>query len=622
VEIAPETERTSLYGTAQLKLGASGFKAFGDFAITHANILGRIAPYPADFALSTAHPYFASYVDPYLTAVQRANVTAVNVKYRLYDMGRRAFDFRSQATHLVAGVEGELAGWDVNSAVTYSKFRQPDEFVGGFPLATRFNEALESQAVDPFPYPLGTMPAAMMAALNGVQFIGTYNTIDIKMTGIDARASRKVFAVGDEPASLGLGVDFRQTGFALLANQAVAHSEILFDGPQAEYDLKRKSAGVFAELMVPVTHQLEITGGVRHDAVSGVDDRRSGARFGGTQDASTFKMSGRYRPTQAWTSRASYGTGFRTASMQQIAQPLVDAGVTAGGYPCPFTATYDPLNYIGRGYLCDDPQKEVFQGGNAELKPERSSQWSLGASFEPTGKASVSVDVWSVRITDAVSAVNERQILGDPAKYLSLYTTKVKASNGLTYVAIKRMPINIARAETQGVDWDLAVRHAATFGQLTGRITGTYLIKSRYTAPGTDDQWETSLGRFGSDNKVSFRNVVSASAALDTATWSHTLRMNYRSGYKDQFYSAASCLVNDGTSCVDVQLDVPAHYTFDWQTRWNIVKGLELTADITNLTDRRPPLSLRGVGSHQFGYDPRYASPYGRTFQLAGRHRF
>jgi iron complex outermembrane receptor protein len=40
------------------------------------------------------------------------------------------------------------------------------------------------------------------------------------------------------------------------------------------------------------------------------------------------------------------------------------------------------------------------------------------------------------------------------------------------------------------------------------------------------------------------------------------------------------------------------------------------------MADKTPPLSLRNTGSHQLGYDPRYASAIGRTYYLNAAYRF
>ncbi len=625
VEIAPEQERTSVFVTGDVKLGGS-FRLFGELAVTNASILARIAPYPAEFSIPVNNVLFDTYVRPNLTQFQADNLESVNVKYRLYDMGNRGYDYRTKATHAVVGVDGEAVGWDLNSGLTLSKQKQIQDYVSGFPLADKFNQALlVDRTIDPFLYVRGQLPPSMLAALNATQFTGTYNTADIGMVGWDLRGSRDLFAMGGGQARLGLGLDARKTGYKLVANPEVNNAQILFDDPQPEYDLSRKSAGLFAELVMPVTKQFELTGSMRYDNISSVDDARRGRTFGSAQDATTFKLSGRLQPMKTLVLRGSFGTGFRTGTMLEIAQPQADFGVTGGSYVCPFSSGYDPLGYIANGYVCDDQQHEVFTGGNPDLKPEKSKQWTLGLAYEITDSFSVGLDLWSVRVDEAITSVSERLILQNPAKYLDLYTTKFKSSNNLTYVAIKLIPINIGKSETEGIDWDFTYRQRTGAGRVTAKVGGTYLIKSRYTTPGTSDQWETSLGRFGSNDQVSFRNVIAASVGFDTAVWGASAKVNHRSGYTDIFHGASDCAVgdlNDPNYCIDYQGTVKAYTTVDLQATWRATKNLTLTGGVTNVSDEEPPLTLRNTGSHQLGYDPRYASPLGRTFYLSAQLKF
>jgi len=623
VEIFPEEKRTSLFSTAELKLGSSGFKVFGELAVTDAHIIARIAPYPAEFSLDKTHPYFTKYIQPNLTAFQLANMRSVNVKYRLYDMGNRAYDYQTKANHLVVGLDGAVAGWDVNTALTYSTQKQLQNYVGGFPLADKFQAAIDAQKFDPFPYTLGTMPADQLAALQSTQFTGTYNTTNIKMYGWDGHASRELFKMEGGNAALALGADYRQQGYEVVANPAVANAEILFDDPQSQYDLKRHSAGVFAEMLMPVTRALELSAAGRFDSVSGVTDGRTGQKHGSTQDATTFKLSGKYKADKNLLFRGSYGTGFRTATMLQMAQPKADFGVTGGTYVCPFSDAHDPLGYVAKGYDCPSPgQFEVFTDSNAKLKPEHSTQWTIGTVFDAFDAFSVSLDLWSVKVKDAVSTVDEALYFERPDDYLDLFTIKHKASTGLDSVAIVFKPINIGRTTNRGLDWDFTFRQPTSLGRLTARVAGTYLIQSDYTRPGTSDIVESSLGKYGANAAVSFRNVISASATLDSGAWSHTLSTNYRSGYKDKFHDEENCAVDDGENCIATQLDVPSYYTFNWQTRWNFNKALTLTVGVNNIGDVKPPLSLRNTGSHQLGYDPRYASPIGRAFYMSGTYKF
>ena len=463
----------------------------------------------------------------------------------------------------------------------------------------------------------------MIAALKGTQFSGVYNTTDIKMHGIDGRASRELFKLGGGNAQIGVGADYRTTSYTQKANPAVANAEILFDDPQPEFDMKRANSGAFAELLMPVNKQLEVTTSLRYDTVSKITDSLNGVVTGNDQSASTYKVSARFQAQKSMLFRGAYGTGFKAASMLEIAQPKTDFGVTGGSYVCPLNAANGLANHPLAQY-CDSAkgQLEEFTGGNPNLKPEKSEQWSLGAVFEPTDNLSIKLDLWNVNIRDAVTSVDEALIAADPNKYIALYTTKFKASTNSSALAILLAPINIGRQENRGIDYDFVLRNRFGDAKITNRLAGTYMLLSRYTTPGTDDSWETSLGQYGSNSAVTFRNIIKVSSTIDYGSWTHTLTGNYRSGYKDKHHDVDNCAVDNGVDCVDVQLDVPEYYTFDWQTQYRPIKNLELTFGIVNLADKTPPLSLRNTGSHQLGYDPRYASPVGRTYYLSGTYKF
>jgi iron complex outermembrane receptor protein len=625
VEIYPELERKALYGSGKLALGKSGWNAFGDLAYTDVSTIARIAPYPAEFLMTNAHPFFGQYVTPSLTPEQQAVATSANVKYRLFDMGSRTYDYTTKSLHGVLGVEGSAANWDLTTAVTVSKQRQDQNYLGGFPLADKFTAALNAQEFDPFPYAAGEMPADQLAALKATQFIGNYNKTDIKMVGWDGNAQRPVFSLGGGSAIVSVGADARKTTWGITANPAVANAEILFDDVQPEYDLSRKTFGVYGELLMPLSKTLELTAALRYDSVSGVTDHKIQAKFGDTETATTFKLAGKWQPNSNIALRASYGTGFRTATMREIAQPKVDFGVTSGTYDCPFSPSFDPLGFYAAGHQCpDDLQYEVYQGGNPDLKPEKSKQWNLGGVWQASDQVSIGLNYWSVDIKDSVTSVSEQLIMENPANYLDLFTTKFKSSNGLTYVAILDSPINIGKVENRGIDWDFTYRERTSFGRFEGKLAGTYLVKSRYTVPGTSDQWTTSLGKFGVNDAVSLRNRINASGTLGVGNWEHTLTMHYSSGYLDQAWSEGDCFFLDSNGdCAAGRLTVPNRITFDWRTQWAATKNLTLVFGIENVFDEDPPLSLRVNGAgHQLGYDPRYASPLGRTYSAALRYQF
>jgi hypothetical protein len=111
----------------------------------------------------------------------------VAVKYRLYEMGDRGYEYGTKATHLVAGLDGSAYGWDINGALTWSRNKQEQKYLSGFPLADKFQNLLDSGNFDPFAYQQGAMPQSMRDQLNATGFTGLYNTQTVVMKGADAR---------------------------------------------------------------------------------------------------------------------------------------------------------------------------------------------------------------------------------------------------------------------------------------------------------------------------------------------------------------------------------------------------------------------------------------------------
>jgi iron complex outermembrane receptor protein len=266
----------------------------------------------------------------------------------------------------------------------------------------------------------------------------------------------------------------------------------------------------------------------------------------------------------------------------------------------------------------------MFKGGNENLKPEKSNQLTFGFVSDPVKNLSVSVDYWRVNIKDAITSVSEGLITSDPVKYANLYTSKFKTSTNKNYLAIKDMPINIGKSEVEGIDWSVMFKSPTNVGVFTHRVGGTHLMKSRFTTPGTDNSWETSLGQYGSNNAVSFRNIFNASSTLQMDKWTHTVSATYRTGYNDKLMTYDECAVDnlDAGDCANVQLRVKSYTVAMLRSTYRPNKNLEYSFAINNVFDTKPGLSLRSDGSHQLGYDPRYSDPYGRTLNLALNYKF
>ena len=620
----PQVERGSLMASGVLRLGTSGFDWRGDALLARSRTRVMLAPYPADVAVATDSAAFTTHIQPWLTAEQRAGLSGATAYYRLQELGSRVVDYTNDALHLSTGVEGDTGGWHLRSAVTWSAREQRQDLGRGWLLGEPFMAAMADGRIDPFAVP-GQQSAVGRAALAGAGVQGHYDTTRSDLFGAELRASTEPFTLPGGPAQWGVGSEWRRTLWRRTLSDVARSGALLSGDAQQAHDVRRDTLGAYTELLLPVTSALNLTGALRYDHLGAAHDRLRGLRIGNTAGQFTSQLSGRWqvRPGLLW--RGSAGTGFRAPDLLQITRTQEDAGVTAGAYACPFTAAngladhpYAALCWPGAN------QVEAVKGGNAALRPERSRQWSLGGAFEPEGAVSFGADLWSVQVRDAVQDVSERLILADPVRYAALYTTKYKASTGSDALAVRLSPVNIGRIEAQGIDWRTAWRHGSPVGRWTQQLQGTWLLRSRYTVPGDDTRWASSLNRFGVDDRVAFRHIVALTSTLDRGDWSHHARFNWRNGYADQPQSENDCAVTtpDGLTCTAVQRRVAAHWTVDWTSTWRPTRSAEVSIALRNVFNRRPPLTLRTVGAHMLGYDPRYASAEGRALQVGVNWRF
>ena len=621
VEIVPESVRDSFFGKATYKLNKD-VNLFAETVLGRYDLTARIAPNVAPFSIPLTSAFYTENVLPHLTPAQAAAATRVSGNYRTYDWGTRDSQTITDTKHLVLGGEMEWNGWSMASGLTWSQNAIDEKYVGGYVLAKEFNDMLTNRSFDPFA-PIGAQSEATKALIKNSLFNGSVRTASTTLKAIDFRASGEVFKLPGGAANIGLGLDYRQYRYEQKPSLAAASDLIYNYAAPPEYDLKRNNTGLFAELLAPITKELEVTTALRYDSISAIENGVANRTMGSKQSASTYKVSARYQPNKTLLFRGAYGTGFKAPDMLDIGQPLVLNGVTASNYSCPF-----PSNTPDYCRPAAKAQYDQFSGGNENLKPEKSKQFSIGFRVEPNASFSAGMDLWDVKITDAVKAVTEQSAFEKPLEYKDLFTTYTQPATGDTYWAFKRLSINIGKAHNRGIDWDLTGRHKFDFGTLTLSANGTYMLIADYTVPGKANEFTSSMNAYGVDNQVTFRNIVKLAATLENGAWSNTLTLNYRNGYTD-----APATVRDLSTGANINLvangvgdfapiQVPSYTTLDWQGRYMLNKQLTLRAGIKNVLNRKPPLSLRASSGHQVGFDPRYTDPMMRSLYLTANYQF
>lgn len=164
VDLIPKLTRDSFFGTGSLKLGKettlfaeaiySSFTSRAQYAAP-AQPLTVFSTDPVTGVRTVNQNYIGAYnksVVPLLGSfgINPADATDAFFYFRARDAGGRADDYKTDATHLVLGLDSTFDGWDYSTAVTHSENTQKDNAVSGYLSSNIFNSLVRSGAFNPF----------------------------------------------------------------------------------------------------------------------------------------------------------------------------------------------------------------------------------------------------------------------------------------------------------------------------------------------------------------------------------------------------------------------------------------------------------------------------------------
>jgi iron complex outermembrane receptor protein len=615
LEIYPTRERQSALASFTKTLG-SNHTLTADLMYSNAEATARIAPVPGGVSIPAGSPLHDQYLLP-IGITQDSQAI-----YRVMDLGKRTNHDRAEFTMAALGLEGRVGGWDYNAALTHSRSDVASD-IEGYPGARAFVALLNSGAIDPFVGP-GQQSAAGLAGLQSIAYKGYWDGGTSSLTSAELRGSRELAKLSHGPLMLGAGVNVYNEKFqskpslfaqALLADPVAGFpadpanglpGEVRFGDESATipYGADRNVVGAFVELNAPLAKGLDVTGSARYDKYSD---------FG---NATTAKASLRWAPTPGFLMRASLGTGFKAPTVPQLRASLQQFGVTSEPYACSAEMAQIAAS-LGASCRPGTVQYDQFAGGNPLLQPEKSRQASIGFRLEPSPSWSFGADLWHVAIRDAFGQITEDEVFANPLSYPGAWTTAVEVSTGNTYLAFNASNQNLGKQYSTGIDFDLNGRWKTAYGMLRSQLSATYMLRERIQLqPG--GPYFSAIGNNAELGIVTFRWQGKLTTSLEMGAWTHTLGVNFKSGYRDAEYDAERYdAAGNLTGTFDtVRLEIKPYATVDWQTAWAMRKNLTLTLGLLNVFDEKPPLSLAEGGLNKgqmFGYDDRYYDARGRT---------
>jgi iron complex outermembrane recepter protein len=413
-----------------------------------------------------------------------------------------------------------------------------------------------------------------------------------------------------------VGTEFRRD--TLASSQQVAFDGLSQPFESESSDLARTVASGFAEMLVPIVGQDNARVGLRRFDVS-LAGRYDHYSSGGA--AATPRITLLFSPVSDLVLHSSYASAFVAPRLDQLAVTSPQYEAVNLSDPTSATGTTDTLFRTGGN------------GGNAELKPERSKTFTLGMEqkLSPIPGLSLSGTYFNTTFRNQIlqpTIVNFNDILHDPtlAPFVNLApnpATIAQLFNSGQVVDFTGPPAlgatgvqatfddrfaNLAVSRQSGVDVSTNYSRDVAIGTVGLSMSGTYLIKydtqNASSVPAT-----VLLNRLGEPVNLRANAILSWSVV----GFSSALNIHYVNHYENPLFAPSESISSWTTADLHVAyalagMDSP------------ILRGLGVALDVRNLLDRAPPSINLPMNFNPFnpGFDGANADPLGRaiTFQL------
>lgn len=330
--------------------------------------------------------------------------------------------------------------------------------------------------------------------------------------------------------------------------------------------------------------------------------------YSDTGSTTNPKFGIRYDPVDWLSLHGSYGTSFRAPLLSDV-NPASSAAVF-------YIPNFGPFGNVVE-----------YSGGNANLKPETATTWSLGAKVHPRASGfNASLDYFNIRYNNIVETAPfySPQVFTDPAyaRYVILNPTlaQVQAIYSLPWAGTPTIPAanvnalvdvrrdNASGIRMQGLDFMASYQFSLGNGTVSTSAAGTYILSYKKAlspnAPFVDRLNEANYPlRFRARGQIGWQNE----------TFSGTVAVNYSNPYDNTIGTIQPIQRVSAFTTVDLTLG------YNLSTMGGALKGLNLSVSAVNLFDRSPPFAAVGLSQV---FDSTVANPIGRLVAFTVRKKF
>ena len=518
----------------------------------------------------------------------------ISYKWRANDVGNRTQENTTDNARVLVGFEGNFGKWDYKAGISRAESSTKTKLTDGYSYTDKLYAALASGIINPWVGAGQSQTEAAKQLIESTKFRGDFQHGKTTLTQIDGSVSGELFQLPAGALAMAAGFDLRREGYSF-AQDVDATQILLSPGNAALKDASRTVKAVYAELLVPVTKDLEMQLAIRRDDYSLV---------GATTNP---KVAFRYQPTDFLLFRGSASKGFLAPSFQQLysgslSQELPNGVIDQEG--C--------AKHPGVPEYCAIDRLDYRTGGNTNLKPETSKQGSVGFVIEPFKGYSASFDYWAINTKDRILNRTPQIVL---ANYQALNQYIHRNPDG-TIEYVQAGWINAAGSRVRGLDVGLRGEGKIQDAKWTATLDGTYMDSFKF-AEYQGQEYQELVGKFYTRD-LYLRWKHNASFGVSRGDWSGLLIQSFSSGYKDQLPNGGK-----GAPPPGFKPDVSSYTTYNLSGTYTGFKNTTITVGIQNLFDRDPPFTAHNVDEVVgAGWDPRVADPRGRSLSFQLKYKF
>ena len=551
--------------------------------------------------------------------MDKEGVDSIRINRMLEDLGQRVEDDTRETQRYVAGIEGiAFEDWDYE---VYAIYGQTDlERVNKNNLIrANYANALDSVLVngeavcrDEAARAAGCVPVNIMGygapSQEAIDYINTVSTGTsvIKQTVLGGTMTNSMLyelPAGDIGFSTGIEYRKEESAQHEPANAAGTFFNALGED-NGEYDVSE----IFVEFNIPLLadlpaiQQLDLEVAARY------------ADYSTIGDATTWKAGLSWEINEELRARTTYSKAIRAPNIGELfgaqsqtffsiddscktdelakltpeAAAVRGANCAALGVPANFNSDYDSASVEG------------LNGGNKDLKEEKSTSFTAGAIYQPEfiDGLSISADYWDIEIDDAISSVGAQDMIDkclDSSSIDNVYCgniTRDPTTGEIT--SIVSGSLNISKLEASGIDLDIGYNFELFEGDVRTNMVVTHLL-SRKEYPFQEEPG-TYTENAGTSGEAEWQANFTANYSMEN--WGVYWRTRFIDGVS--LYTEQELAKNPNPSN---NMSYGKYFITDTSVSYEFDSGVKLKFGIDNLFDRDLPYGTTGTGAGSASYD-------------------